>query len=70
MHLTTPISFTSPFYSQLRVELDAFDHTFFEEIEDLKFNYQQAVARNVELEDQISREHGVSFSSDPHPPTI
>lgn len=39
--------------SQLKKELSVFDPAFFEEIEDLKYNYHQAVLRNVELEDQI-----------------
>lgn len=55
--------------NQLRKELDAFDPSFFEEIEDLKFNYQQSVKRNVELEDQLSRltgQHGTSISDTDH----
>ena len=39
--------------AQLKKELDAFDPAFFEEIEDLKFNYHEAVCRNVELEEQL-----------------
>ena len=45
---------------QLRKELDAFDPSFFEEIEDLKFNYQQAVRKIVELEDQLSHQQEAS----------
>ena len=40
---------------QLRRELDAFDPSFFEEVEDLKFNYQEAVKRNIQYEEQITR---------------
>ena len=40
---------------QLRKELDAFDPSFFEEVEDLKYNYQVAVQKNVQYEEQISR---------------
>ena len=43
---------------QLRKELDAFDPSFFEEIEDLKFNYQEALRRNVELEEQLLHKEG------------
>lgn len=39
---------------QLRKELDAFDPSFFEEIEDLKYNYQEAVRRNVQYEEQLA----------------
>ena len=42
-------------FFQLRKELDAFDPSFFKEIEDLKFNYQESVRKNVELEDQLAR---------------
>lgn len=38
----------------MRKELSAFDPSFFEEIEDLKFNYHEVVRRNVELEEQLS----------------
>lgn len=53
--------------SQLRKELDAFDPSFFEEVEDLKFNYQEAIKRNHQYEEHIaklSQQLGVS------PPTI
>lgn len=40
---------------QMRKELNAFDPSFFEEIEDLKFNYHECVRRNVELEDELSQ---------------
>ena len=55
--------------NQLRKELDAFDPSFFEEIEDLKFNYQQSVKRNVELEDQLSQltsQQGTSITDTDH----
>jgi len=47
--------FLSTLLPQLRKELDAFDPSFFEEVEDLKYNYQEAVRRNVQYEEQISR---------------
>lgn len=50
---------------QLRKELGAFDPTFFEEIEDLKYNYQKSVERNVLYERQLrqfSRQFGVDVN--------
>ena len=52
---------------QLKKELDAFDPSFFEEIEDLKFNYQRSVRKNVELEDKLARlksQKGTSLTPD------
>ena len=43
---------------QLKTELANFGPEFFEEIEDLKYNYKQAVQLNVEYEQKI-REMGV-----------
>lgn len=51
--------------SKLRKELEAFDPAFFEEIEDLKYNYQKAVERNVLYERQLrqmSRQFGVDVN--------
>ena len=39
---------------QMKKELDAFDPNFFEELEDLKYNYQEAVKRNVQYEEQLN----------------
>ena len=53
------------FILQLRKELEAFDPAFFEEIEDLKFNYQKSVERNVLYERQlrqVSRQFGVDVN--------
>ena len=54
-------SFTFFFPSQplpplpkLRAELDSFDPSFFEEVEDLKFNYQEEVKKNIQYEQQIT----------------
>lgn len=50
---------------KLRKELEAFDPAFFEEIEDLKFNYQKSVERNVLYERQLrqlSRQFGVDVN--------
>ncbi|CAB4027663.1 centrosomal of 290 kDa-like [Paramuricea clavata] len=47
---------------KLRKELEAFDPAFFEEIEDLKYNFQKSVERNVLYERQLrelSRQFGV-----------
>ena len=49
---------------QLKKELDAFDPTFFEEIEDLKFTCQEAVKKNIEYEEQLallSKQFGVTL---------
>ncbi len=48
---------------QLKKELDAFDPSFFEEIEDLKFNYQECVRRNVQLEEQMTQQYGVTIET-------
>lgn len=48
---------------QLKKELDAFDPAFFEEIEDLKYNYQEAVKKNIQYEEQLvalAKQFGVS----------
>ena len=42
------------FFFQMKKELDAFDPNFFEELEDLKYNYQEAVKRNVQYEEQLN----------------
>lgn len=52
------------FSFQLKKELANFGPDFFEEIEDLKYNYKQSVERNVLLEDklnQVSRQFGISI---------
>ncbi|XP_063969954.1 centrosomal protein of 290 kDa-like [Lytechinus pictus] len=38
---------------KLRKELEQFDPSFFEEIEDLKFNYREVVQRNVQYEEEL-----------------
>lgn len=38
----------------MRKELDSFDPSFFEELEDLKYNYQEAVKKNVQYEEQLN----------------
>ena len=53
------------FSFQLKKELEAFDPAFFEEIEDLKYNYQKSVERNVLYERQLrqlSRQFGVDVN--------
>jgi len=50
---------------QLRKELENFGPDFFEEIEDLKYNYREAVQKNVQYEDQLtqlSKQFGVSLN--------
>lgn len=51
-------------FFQLKAELDSFDPQFFEEIEDLKYNYQLAVQKNVEYEEQLqhlSQQYGFTI---------
>ena len=55
------------FYFQLKKELGNFGPEFFEEIEDLKYNYKQSVQRNVLLEEkihQVERQFGISIDID------
>ena len=52
-----------PHSPQLRDELKAFDPGFFEEIEDLKYNYRVALEKNDRFRDQlelISRQFGIT----------
>jgi len=49
----------------VRKELTNFDPEFFDEIEDLKFNYKEALNRNVEYEEQLkklAKQFGVSLN--------
>uniref|UniRef100_A0A663FEY3 Centrosomal protein 290 n=1 Tax=Aquila chrysaetos chrysaetos TaxID=223781 RepID=A0A663FEY3_AQUCH len=50
----------------LRRELENFDPSFFEEIEDLKYNYNEEVKKNIILEErlkQLSEEFGIQVDS-------
>ena len=52
---------------QMKKELESFGPDFFEEIEDLKYNYKKAVQRCSQLEtklQQVGRQFGVSVSTD------
>lgn len=40
---------------KLTRELDNFDPRFFEELEDLKFNYNLEVKKNIILEEQLKK---------------
>uniref|UniRef100_A0A8C7QSB3 Centrosomal protein 290 n=1 Tax=Oncorhynchus mykiss TaxID=8022 RepID=A0A8C7QSB3_ONCMY len=40
---------------KMKMELENFDPTFFEEIEDLKFNYNLEVKKNIVLEEQLKK---------------
>ena len=57
---------TSTWFSfQLRKELENFGPDFFEEIEDLKYNYREAVQKNVQYEEQLlqlGKQFGVSVN--------
>ncbi|KAM6302192.1 centrosomal protein of 290 kDa isoform 4-T4 [Podargus strigoides] len=51
---------------KLRRELEHFDPSFFEEIEDLKYNYNEEVKKNIILEErlkQLSEEFGIQMDS-------
>ncbi|KAM9247903.1 centrosomal protein of 290 kDa [Leptosomus discolor] len=51
---------------KLRRELENFDPSFFEEIEDLKYNYNEEVKKNIILEERlkkISEEFGIQVDS-------
>ncbi|KFV44841.1 Centrosomal protein of 290 kDa, partial [Gavia stellata] len=51
---------------KLRRELENFDPSFFEEIEDLKYNYNEEVKKNIILEErlkQLSQEFGIQVDS-------
>lgn len=37
----------------MKSELDNFDPSFFEEIEDLKYNYNEEVKKNILLEEKL-----------------
>ena len=65
--MLTSSSFVSSCFSsgardkQLKEELDSFDPAFFEEVEDLKYNYHETVKKNVQYEQllqSLSRQHG------------
>ena len=50
----------------MKKELDAFDPNFFEELEDLKYNYQEAVKKNVQYEEQLNslaKEYGFQLDT-------
>lgn len=40
---------------RLKKELDNFDPTFFDELEDLKYNYNLKVKKNILLEEQLRK---------------
>ncbi|XP_023581569.1 centrosomal protein of 290 kDa, partial [Trichechus manatus latirostris] len=51
---------------KLKKELENFDPSFFEEIEDLKYNYKEEVKKNILLEEKLkklSEQFGVEFTS-------
>ncbi|NWW49799.1 CE290 protein, partial [Pedionomus torquatus] len=52
--------------NKLRRELENFDPSIFEEIEDLKYNYNEEVKKNIILEEklkQLSEEYGIQVDS-------
>uniref|UniRef100_A0A672Z2I8 Centrosomal protein 290 n=1 Tax=Sphaeramia orbicularis TaxID=375764 RepID=A0A672Z2I8_9TELE len=49
------ITFLQSQIQKLRKELESFDPTFFEEIEDLKYNYNLEVKKNILLEEQLRK---------------
>ncbi|KAF3814592.1 hypothetical protein GH733_017750 [Mirounga leonina] len=51
---------------KLKKELENFDPSFFEEIEDLKYNYKEEVKKNILLEEKLkklSEQYGVELTS-------
>lgn len=49
----------------MRLELESLDPAFFEELEDLKYNYHQAVQKNCKYEKQlaqISQQFGIDVN--------
>lgn len=51
--------------AKLKTELSNFGPEFFEEIEDLKFNYREALKKNVEYEEKLmhlSKQFGVDVN--------
>ncbi|KAK2496590.1 hypothetical protein MC885_014523 [Smutsia gigantea] len=51
---------------KLKKELENFDPSFFEEIEDLKYNYKEEVKKNILLEEKLkklSEQFGVELTS-------
>ena len=48
------------FYFQIKKELHNFGPDFFEEIEDLKYNYKQALEKNILYEEKMSQ-YGLSI---------
>lgn len=40
---------------RMKKELESFDPTFFEEVEDLKYNYNLEVKKNILLEEQLKK---------------
>lgn len=40
-------------YIQLKKDLESFDPQFFEEIEDLKYKYQESLMKNAQYEEHI-----------------
>ena len=50
----------------MKKDLGAFDQNFFEELEDLKYNYQEAVKRNVQYEEKLNglaKQYGFSINA-------
>lgn len=59
-------SFEQEETKKLRRELENFGPSFFEEIEDLKYNYNEEVKKNIILEDRLqklSEELGIQVDS-------
>uniref|UniRef100_A0A0K8RDW3 Putative centrosomal protein of 290 kDa n=1 Tax=Ixodes ricinus TaxID=34613 RepID=A0A0K8RDW3_IXORI len=51
---------------KLKNELQNFDPSFFEEIEDLKYNYKEEVKKNILLEEKLkklSEQYGIQLTS-------
>lgn len=59
-------SFQQEETEELRRELETYNPSFFEELEDLKYNYKEEVKKNIILEErlkQLCEESGIQDSS-------
>lgn len=54
---------------KLKKELENFDPSFFEEIEDLKYNYKEEVKKNILLEEKLKK-LSEQFGFEPSSPLV
>lgn len=66
IYILNTICFYQEEIKKLKKELENFDPSFFEEIEDLKYNYKEEVKKNILLEEKLkklSEQFGVELTS-------